>query len=316
MRSCRCMSQLLFRDTIHTDHPNSRCRFSDPSNKNVTKLCQLQEAKLSWATVCVPDHNLLEGLDHPLKTWQSSSPFAATRGWSSSWKTLVKESGVLWTLKREQGRVSVFQSKEKPLNMKTRDHLQRWVFTYLNSLLSDFTHKQLQSCIHIQNKKMMWGAHRTTHGRPKKRCLPTRTFSMQYVKGEATFPTVWQGSRNSQVEVHGTQSLKSQSSANWCTYIDLLPNGEDPRTNQSCNMCTHISYWSLGTCTFGQCTLQMHVEAHESTTFEMVADNTKETHILGLLYRGPKLIEYIPTENLLPEGICICPFFQTKQWFL
>jgi hypothetical protein len=60
----------------------------------------------------------------------------------------------------------------------------------------------------------------------------------------------------------------------------------------------------------------MHVEAHESTTFEMVADNTKETHILGLLYRGPKLIEYIPTENLLPEGICICPFFQTKQWFL
>lgn len=30
----------------------------------------------------------------------------------------------------------------------------------------------------------------------------------------------------------------------------------------------------------------MHVEAHESTIFEMVADNTKETHILGLLYRG------------------------------
>lgn len=120
----------------------------------------------------------------------------------------------------------------------------------------------------------------------QKRYLPTRTFSMQYVNEEATFPTVRQGSQNSQVEVHGAQSLKSQSSANWCTYIYLLPNGEDPRTNQSCNMCTHISHWSLGTCTFGQCTLHMHVEAHESATFEMVADNTKETHILGLLYRG------------------------------
>jgi hypothetical protein len=178
MRSCRCTSQLLFRDTIHTDHPNSRCRFSDPSNKNVTKLCQLQEAKLSWATVRVPDHNLLEGLDHPLKTWQSSSPFAATRGWSSSWKTLVKESGVLWTLKREQGRVSVFQSKEKPLNMKTRDHLQRWVFTYLNSPLSDFTHRNNYSHATYTKQKNDVRCTQNNTWKTKKRCLPTCTCSM------------------------------------------------------------------------------------------------------------------------------------------
>ncbi len=136
--------------------------------------------------------------------------------------------------------------------MKTRDHLQRWVFTYLNSLLSNFTNRNNYSHAYIYKRKKWCEA--PHHMEDTKRCLPTRTFSMQCVKEEATFPTVWQGSQNSQVEVHGAQSLKSQSSASWCTYIDLLSNGEDPRTNQSCNMCTHISYWSLGTCMFGQCT--------------------------------------------------------------
>lgn len=126
---------------------------------------------LSWATVCVPDHNLLEGLDHPLKTWQSSSPFAAMGGWSSSWKTLVKKSGVLWTLKREQGRVSVFQSKEKLLNMKTRDHLQRWDFTYLNSLLSDFTHRNNYGHAYIYKTKKWCEVHTEQHMEDTKKML-------------------------------------------------------------------------------------------------------------------------------------------------
>lgn len=66
-RLCRCTSQLVFGDAMHTDHPNSSCRFSDPSNKNLTNLCQLQEAKLTE-------------LSHSLCSWSQS--FGGT--WSST----------------------------------------------------------------------------------------------------------------------------------------------------------------------------------------------------------------------------------------
>jgi hypothetical protein len=39
------------------------------------------------------------------------------------------------------------------LNMKTRDHLQRWDFTYLNSLLSDFTHRNNYGHAYIYKTK-------------------------------------------------------------------------------------------------------------------------------------------------------------------
>lgn len=50
--------------------------------------------------------------------------------------------------------------------------------------------------------------------------------------------------------------------------------------------CVHIYHTDLLAPACLDNALHMHVGAHESTTFEMVADNTKETHILGLLYRG------------------------------
>lgn len=48
MRLCRCTSQLLFGDAMHTDHPNSSCWFSDSSNKNVTTLSTTR-SQTDWA---------------------------------------------------------------------------------------------------------------------------------------------------------------------------------------------------------------------------------------------------------------------------